>query len=214
MLKNNKGADLLKQIRKKLGVTQTELAALLDMDRSYLSQIENGKREPSLKLLRTFERYWESVEKTSFSDEKTGKQVFLEGLRNAGAVGEEDPAVYGDVIEQIRNYMNEALMAAEKADQPTKGWVLHQLRTELPISTILKGELETARQEVLKAAEDAPLKKESTYRSSRIPGSGLSLTENPEYQEKIPYQPGGIRPEGPAVGPPAQSDDAETASGE
>jgi transcriptional regulator with XRE-family HTH domain len=42
--------EKIKEYRMKKCLSQTELAKILDIDRSYLSQIENGK-QPSLKLL-------------------------------------------------------------------------------------------------------------------------------------------------------------------
>jgi transcriptional regulator with XRE-family HTH domain len=38
----------LKDLRKKRGMTQAELADLLGLDRSYLGEIEQGKRNPCL----------------------------------------------------------------------------------------------------------------------------------------------------------------------
>ena len=45
-------SELFTAARKGLELTQAEMAALLQIDRSYLSRIENDKAEPSLKLLR------------------------------------------------------------------------------------------------------------------------------------------------------------------
>lgn len=42
--------EKIRRYRMMKGLTQTELAKKLGIDRSYLSQIENGK-QPSLKLL-------------------------------------------------------------------------------------------------------------------------------------------------------------------
>jgi transcriptional regulator with XRE-family HTH domain len=44
----------IKALRKNRGWTQVELADLLGIDRSYLSEIENGKKDPSLTILKTF----------------------------------------------------------------------------------------------------------------------------------------------------------------
>jgi transcriptional regulator with XRE-family HTH domain len=40
-------------LRKQRGWTQVELAELLGIDRSYLSEIETGKKDPSLTILKT-----------------------------------------------------------------------------------------------------------------------------------------------------------------
>lgn len=37
--------------RKKLGITQDELAGLAEIDRSFLSEIENGHKNPSITTL-------------------------------------------------------------------------------------------------------------------------------------------------------------------
>jgi DNA-binding XRE family transcriptional regulator len=44
----------VRQLRQERGWTQVELADLLGIDRSYLSEIETGKKDPSLRVLKTF----------------------------------------------------------------------------------------------------------------------------------------------------------------
>lgn len=43
----------VRTLRRKLGWTQVEMAEMLGVDRSYLSEIENGKKDPSLRVLKT-----------------------------------------------------------------------------------------------------------------------------------------------------------------
>lgn len=43
----------VRDLRKKRGLTQVELAEMLGVDRSYLSEIETGKKDPSLRVLKT-----------------------------------------------------------------------------------------------------------------------------------------------------------------
>jgi transcriptional regulator with XRE-family HTH domain len=43
----------VRNLRKKSGWTQVELADILGVDRSYLSEIETGKKDPSLRVLKT-----------------------------------------------------------------------------------------------------------------------------------------------------------------
>lgn len=43
----------VRDLRRKSGWTQVELAELLGVDRSYLSEIETGKKDPSLRVLKT-----------------------------------------------------------------------------------------------------------------------------------------------------------------
>jgi transcriptional regulator with XRE-family HTH domain len=40
-------------LRRQRGWTQVELAELLGLDRSYFSEIETGKKDPSLRVLKT-----------------------------------------------------------------------------------------------------------------------------------------------------------------
>lgn len=47
-----KFGDRVRRMRKARGVTQLELAELVGVGRSYLSQIENGKRDPGLQLIK------------------------------------------------------------------------------------------------------------------------------------------------------------------
>lgn len=44
-------AKKLRDMREKKGFSQTELARLVKMDRSYLNKMENGKLTPSVSLL-------------------------------------------------------------------------------------------------------------------------------------------------------------------
>jgi transcriptional regulator with XRE-family HTH domain len=43
----------VRALRKKQAWTQVELAEMLGIDRSYLSEIETGKKDPSLRVLKT-----------------------------------------------------------------------------------------------------------------------------------------------------------------
>lgn len=42
----------VRALRQRSGWTQVELAELLGIDRSYLSEIETGKKDPSLRILK------------------------------------------------------------------------------------------------------------------------------------------------------------------
>ena len=43
----------VRSLRRNRGWTQVEMAELLGVDRSYLSEIETGKKDPSLRVLKT-----------------------------------------------------------------------------------------------------------------------------------------------------------------
>ena len=45
--------DRIRTLRLERGWTQVEMADFLVMDRSYLSEIETGKKDPSLTMLKT-----------------------------------------------------------------------------------------------------------------------------------------------------------------
>jgi transcriptional regulator with XRE-family HTH domain len=45
--------DRVRRLRKRKGLTQLELAELLGVGRSYLSQVESGKRDPGLRLIKS-----------------------------------------------------------------------------------------------------------------------------------------------------------------
>lgn len=49
---NIKLGEKLKQIRKSKGMSQEQLALLLNINRNYLSRIENGKSEPTASVLK------------------------------------------------------------------------------------------------------------------------------------------------------------------
>ncbi|RIN44407.1 helix-turn-helix domain-containing protein [Staphylococcus simulans] len=42
----------IKQIRKRMNITQSELATKIKISRSYLSDIENGNKNPSIKTVK------------------------------------------------------------------------------------------------------------------------------------------------------------------
>jgi len=48
-----KFGDRVRRLRKAQGITQLELAELLGVGRSYLSQVERGKRDPGLRLVKS-----------------------------------------------------------------------------------------------------------------------------------------------------------------
>jgi transcriptional regulator with XRE-family HTH domain len=52
-----KTATIIKENRKSIGLKQEDLADKLDITASYLSLIENGKREPSLKLRKKISKH-------------------------------------------------------------------------------------------------------------------------------------------------------------
>ena len=43
----------VRNLRQRRAWTQVEMAEMLGVDRSYLSEIENGKKDPSLRVLKT-----------------------------------------------------------------------------------------------------------------------------------------------------------------
>ncbi len=43
----------VRSLRRERRWTQVEMAEMLGVDRSYLSEIENGKKDPSLRVLKT-----------------------------------------------------------------------------------------------------------------------------------------------------------------
>lgn len=43
----------VRSLRRERGWTQVEMAEMLGVDRSYLSEIETGKKDPSLRVLKT-----------------------------------------------------------------------------------------------------------------------------------------------------------------
>ncbi|KXS41414.1 MAG: hypothetical protein AWU54_1635 [Candidatus Frackibacter sp. T328-2] len=64
MPENNKERTLLKSIRIDNGLNQEELAEILDTTQQNISLIENGKRDPSIRLAKKFEiLYQKSMEK-------------------------------------------------------------------------------------------------------------------------------------------------------
>jgi transcriptional regulator with XRE-family HTH domain len=48
---DNAFGKILRQHRKKVGVSQEQLANLANLDRTYISLLERGKRQPSLKTI-------------------------------------------------------------------------------------------------------------------------------------------------------------------
>lgn len=51
MVNIKKLGEKIRKVREKLAITQEEVAYRADLDYSYYNQIENGKRNPSIKAL-------------------------------------------------------------------------------------------------------------------------------------------------------------------
>lgn len=65
-------SDFFIATRNKLGWTQDKMARELMIDRAYLSQIENGKREPSLRLQNTLRQLASKANLTGIRYEPPG----------------------------------------------------------------------------------------------------------------------------------------------
>lgn len=52
-------SEALRLVRSYHDMTQTELASVLGVSNSYLSEIESGKKQPSLDLLEKYGRYFD-----------------------------------------------------------------------------------------------------------------------------------------------------------
>lgn len=74
----------IKNARKKRNMKQNKLALLVNSSQSHISLVEQGKKDPSLSLLREisfhlktpiFVMYWDSIEEKDI-DTKLGKQAF------------------------------------------------------------------------------------------------------------------------------------------
>ena len=97
--------DVLKRTRAIYGYTATEMSSLLTISKSYLSEIENNKKQPSLDLLRKYSEIYgiklsslillsEKIEETD-DKEDNGKKgdIFIKklmiGLINGMSKGDE-----------------------------------------------------------------------------------------------------------------------------
>lgn len=142
------------------------------------------------------------VKQSLESDSLAGKAAFGEPT-----LLKEDPAAYGDTMGEVVRYVKQICEKAQKADRATQGWVLHQLRTQLPLSIIEKGQENAVLDE--KGETTDPVQP-----SEPIEGTGLKVTDNPGYKPPVIAQPTRRRPEGPAARPREQSDGEGIASGE
>lgn len=53
--------DVLKRTRAIYGLEATEMSELLEISKSYLSEIENNKKKPSLELLEKYSNLWQII---------------------------------------------------------------------------------------------------------------------------------------------------------
>lgn len=69
---NNAVAQVLRELREKKGVSQEKFADAIDSHQVYISEIENGKKIPSLSVLYKVARYFDLSlsELTSLVEEK------------------------------------------------------------------------------------------------------------------------------------------------
>jgi len=78
---------LINMLRKVNGLTQARLAKELGVTRAYLSQVENGHKEPSLVLLRKIAEFFEIPLAVLVADEnETDPQMMNELKRMLGEV--------------------------------------------------------------------------------------------------------------------------------
>lgn len=109
--KFNDIASFFKDTRKKLGYSQDQMAKLLEIDRAYLSRIENDKAEPSLRLIKIAEAILQSE--------------LPDNNEDSGSTVKESPAPYNEQLE------------AERAEVPK---MVHQLFDRLEELKQLEGE--------------------------------------------------------------------------
>lgn len=81
----------LRALRESAGYSQRQLAARLDVDPSYLSHLESGRREPSLTFLRCFAK------------EVTAPAALLLLIAFASESDAEDREVYDPIVRQLLN---------------------------------------------------------------------------------------------------------------
>jgi transcriptional regulator with XRE-family HTH domain len=88
----------LKAIRQFHGLTQTDLASQMGLSKSYLSEIEGGKKPPSIALL---EKYSET-----FDIPVSSLVFFSEVIGKEGKVPQKFRMVFATKILQIMDWLN------------------------------------------------------------------------------------------------------------
>lgn len=97
-------ADKLKNLRKSFGMTQDDIAELLDMSRTSFSKYENGATVPPLNVLRKLSAIYNVPIEFLIHDEQPGVLVFRSSNDN------EIPDVDGDSLKYFTQLTREERM--------------------------------------------------------------------------------------------------------
>ncbi len=71
---------IIKQLREKKGITQTQIAELINMHRSNYSRVESGDRDLSIDAIKKLAEYFNMTidDIVNFDDSKTPKEITIE----------------------------------------------------------------------------------------------------------------------------------------
>ncbi len=123
---------LLKEVRKRLHLNQRQMAGILNLDPTYLSQLENGKREVD---------DW-YVQRAAELEAEFEKSKEVKGTLNDG------PGLPAATRENCVGYLNKFL---DTCDEPSKlGWTLIELHEHFPMDKWPKKKISSDRVDRLK----------------------------------------------------------------
>lgn len=162
--KVNRDVEYLKAARKRLGWNQEELAKALGLDRSYLSQLENGREiQPWV---------WERLEVI--------ERGVKAGVDKSTACREESTAPGSPLEMQCREYLDDFLQTCH-GDAAHLGWTLVELKKKFPL------DLWAAPGASLARHEDASSKPSKTERYSAETAASMAVKESaaPEGRQKL-----------------------------
>lgn len=96
-------ADIIKNLRKENGMTQTELAKKLGLTRSSLSMYELGEREPSFEILEAFADFFNvDMDYLLGRTDKTTKILASDSSEPAAATGHNMSALSKQILDKLK----------------------------------------------------------------------------------------------------------------
>ena len=116
---NLEKGKLLLGARKRLGLSQVQMAARLHLDSTYLSQLENGRRE--------VDEYY-----VQCAEEMVGQSEAANQVQAPANVGRETPTQGAPTRESCLRYLQEFL--ATCTDPAKLGWTAVELREHFPLN--------------------------------------------------------------------------------
>lgn len=118
---------MLRDIRKSIGWTQVQLSAALELDPTYLSQLENGRKPLDDSYLRKARDI-----KANIENAKKVKGVYGEGGAPPGVAMKDEPGFQTQLRVKCHRHIDQYL---DGCDREQMAWALVELKRRFPVDS-------------------------------------------------------------------------------